>query len=110
MTPTQPTTSLLVILSRGFWIMFGPTILAILAFAIIDIGTSWFTAADFGFLAVLGLLPVARWIEFRGGNPQTGTGQPASPNDLRRYVLTILPLGLGVWLLANLIGVHWLGH
>lgn len=108
MTPTQPTTSLLVIVSRVFWMMLGPMVLAVLTFTIINIGTSWFTPADFAFLAVLGLLLLARWVEFRGGNPQTATGEPASPGDLSRFVLTILPLGLGVWVIANLVGNHWL--
>lgn len=88
--------------------MLGPMILSLLAIGIADVGTSWFTPADFAFLIVLGLLVIARWIEFRGGNPRTAEGKPATPGDLRRYALAALPLGLGVWVLANLIGIHWL--
>ncbi len=97
-----------VIVSRIFWMMVGPMTLSLLAIGIIDIGTSWLTPVDFAFLLVLALLFLARWVEFRGGNPRTAEGKPAAPGDFRRYVLTGLPLGLGVWVIANLIGNHWL--
>ena len=57
---------------------------------------------------VLGGLLVARWLEFRGGNPQTSTCEPATPADLRHYVLGTIVLGFGAWVVANLIGNHWL--
>jgi hypothetical protein len=107
MTP-KPTTSLLVLASRVFWMMLGPILLAALTFNIIRKGNGWFTPYDFAFLAVLGVLLLARWLEFRGGSPQTATGEPASPGDLRRYVLGAILLGLGLWVFANLLGNHWL--
>ena len=39
-----------------------------------------------------------------------GMGEPASPADLRRYVVTTTLVGLGLWVLVNLIGNHWLGR
>jgi hypothetical protein len=110
MTSAQPTSSLFVLASRVFWMMVGPMMLAILALSIVRIGTSWFTPADFAFLVVLGLVLLARWVEFRGGNPQTAAGEPATPDHLRRYVVITLALGLGVWIVANLVGNYWLGR
>jgi hypothetical protein len=106
MTPNQPTTSVLVCFSRVFWMILGPMMIAVLTFTIIRIGNGWFTFADFAFLAALGTLLLARWMEFRGGDPHTATGGPASRGHLRRYALTALPLGLGVWVFANVLGNH----
>ena len=110
MTPTEPTTSMLAVASRAFWMMLGPMILGILTYTIVSTGSGWLTAADFAFLAVLGALFVARLLEFRGGSPQTATGEPATPAHLRRYVAVTIPLGLSVWVVANLIGNHLLGR
>ena len=81
MSPIQPTTSLLVLVCRIFWMMLGPLLLALLAFTIIMKGNGWFTPADFAFLAVLGVLFLARWLEFREGNPLTSSGEPATPGQ-----------------------------
>jgi hypothetical protein len=105
---TQPTNALLPVLGRIFWMMVGPMLLAILAVSIVSIGNGWFTAADFGFLGVLGLLITARWLEFHAGSPQTSTGEPATPDHLRRYVLGALLIGVGIWVAANLLGNYWM--
>ena len=105
-----PTTSPLVILARVYWMMLGPLLLALLAFTIIDRGNGWFTPADLAFLVVLGGLLLARWLEFRGGNPQTSTGEPATPAHLRRYVCGAVLLGFAAWGVANLLGNHWLSR
>lgn len=97
-----------VMLGRLFWMMLGPMLLAVLTFVIIRNGSGWLTPADLAFLLILGGLVLGRWIEFQGGNPQTATGEPATPAHLRRYVLSVVPLGLSVWILANLIGNYFL--
>lgn len=108
MTPTQPTTSLLAVLLRVSWMMLGPLALVLLGFAIVTLGNGWLTAADFAFLAVLGGVILARWLEFRSGHAQTATGEPATLADLRRFVVAASLVGLGVWVLANALGNHWL--
>jgi hypothetical protein len=40
---------------------------------------------------------LGRWAEFRGGDPRTATGEPATRQDLRRYTLLASVLGLAVW-------------
>ena len=59
------------------------------------------------FLALGGVL-AARLIEFRGGDPQTATGQPATRDDLRFYMIVTPLTGLIAWVIANAIGNHWL--
>ena len=108
MAPTQLSNSLFVMFSRVYWMAIGPAILVLLALNIINRGNGWFTPVDFAFLALLGVLLLARWIEFRGGDPHTSTGEPATPEDLRRYALYAILIGLGAWVVANLIGNHLL--
>lgn len=107
MTPTQPTTPLLLVVSRVFWMLLGPMFLILLTIRIINAGTGWLSLTSFTFLAVLVLMPLARWIECSGGNPKTATGEPASPHHLRAYTLSVLPPGWGLWIVANLVG-NWL--
>jgi hypothetical protein len=89
---------------RLFWMMVGPAILFLLALTIARDGGGWFTAKDVAFLAVLGGMIFGRFLEFRGGDPRTADGMPATPAQLRRYAVAILAIGLTVWGGANLIG------
>ncbi len=64
------------------------------------------SAADFAYFVVLASLIFARWLEFRGGDPRTATGEPAAMIHFRRYAWIVLGIGLGLWIVANLIGNH----
>lgn len=94
--------------ARLFWMIVGPGVLLLLAFSIATRGQGWFTPVDIAFLVILPLVLAARWYEFHHGDPHTATGDPATPADLRKYLVVALPLGLAVWALANLLGNHWL--
>ena len=107
-TEQPPTKSFALVLARMFWIQLGPMILIILALNIIMYGRGWFTALDLIFLALLGGLVLARWFEFRGGNPLTSTGEPATKSHLRRYAIGSTIAGLGTWVFANLLGNYWM--
>lgn len=107
---SQPHTSDSVGFARLFWMLLGPMILTLLALSIVTRGDSWFTMPDLAFLVFLFFLPLARWYEFHAGNAQTSTGEAASEYHLRRYVLATLIVGLAAWVLANVLGVHVLGH
>ena len=52
---------------------------------------------------------LGRWLEFRGGQPKTSTGEPATAADLRRYLLMTSTLGIVVWIVANVLGVIEVG-
>jgi hypothetical protein len=62
----------------------------------------WRTGADITYLVVLAGMILGRWLEHLGGAPQTSTGEPSTPADLRRYTLLTLVGGLALWLAANL--------
>lgn len=110
MASSQQTTALVPFLSRVFWGVLGPAFLLLCFLQIIGYGGGWLTQADIIFLGVLVGLPVARWLEFRAGNPLTATGQPATTAHLRRYALKTLLIGLTVWAVANLIGNYWVAR
>jgi hypothetical protein len=86
-----------------FWMMIGPALLFLLAVAIGREGGGWLTPQDIAFFAVLCGMILGRLLEFRGGDPRTADGQPATKAHLRRYAAAVLAIGLGVWTAANLI-------
>lgn len=97
-------------LARVFWMLLGPFALVLLTLSIVSRGTSWTTPADFAFLAVLLLLPSARWYEFRHGHASKSTGEPATEDDLRRYCIITAVAGAAIWIIANVLGVHLLAR
>ena len=105
---TDSQTSFSMTIARIFWMMIGPLALILLAFKIVQTGTGWLTPIDLSFFGVLAAVIVCRWLEFRGGDPRTSTGEPATPDDLRRFVVTATLGGVGVWALANVLGLHLL--
>jgi hypothetical protein len=108
MANTTPITSLTVVIGRLFWMMVGPLTLMVTIYFFVSSGTGWWTVADLLYFIILGGMILGKWLEFRGGNPQTSTGEPAGPTDLRRYVLMVVTIGPIVWVLANLVGNHLL--
>lgn len=102
------TTSTAALFGRLFWMMIGPLSLALTVYYIVTSGTGWRTFADgLYFVILLGMI-LGKWLEFHGGNPQTSAGDPATPADLRRYVVTLVIVGPLVWVLANVVGNHLL--
>lgn len=97
-------TSPVAMLGRITWMMIGPMALAVAAFLVVSKGGGWLTSADLSYLAVLVVMLFGRWLEFQGANPQKATGEPATANDLRNYVLGATIVGLVVWVIANLLG------
>ena len=102
--------SVLAVLGRAFWVMFGPLLLTASGLMILfRTGTGWRTGADITFLATLLLMVLARWAEFSGGEPLKSTGEPATPQDLRRFTGAVMIGGLGFYVLANLLSNYVLG-
>ncbi len=97
----QTTASFPALVGRLSWMIFGPFFLMALAFHIAGRADAWFDPSDLIYLVILGATFVGRWAEFRLGVPMTASGEPATPELLRRYALG---LGLGLWVAANLIG------
>lgn len=104
----QSSISPFVMVSRLFWMLFGPMLLLLLCVYILNSGTGWVTLVDGAFFVVLGAILLARWIEYRSGHALTATGEPATAAHFRRYALGLLLICGAVWVLANLAGNHWL--
>lgn len=101
-----PSSSSAALLGRLFWMMIGPLTLVLVLYHIVTSGTgSRVFAHTVYFVVLLGMI-LGKWLEFRGGNPQTAAGEPATPADLRRYVLAVLIGGPIVWVIANVAGSH----
>jgi hypothetical protein len=102
---TQPvSTSMAALLGRIFWMMYGPIFAIILALVIAQRADGWFAGPDIMYFLVLGATLMGRRIEARYSIPQTTTGEPATEAQLRAYYLVAGLLGVGVWVVANLIG------
>lgn len=54
MTHPAPTTSILAVVARFYWMILGPLLLIIPTVNILGKGGGWFTAADVAFLALVG--------------------------------------------------------
>ena len=106
---TTPTGSLAAVLGRLVWMMVGPLALVLTLYYVVTSGTGWRTGADVLYFVILLAMIVGKWIEFRGGDPRTSSGEPVKPGDLRRYILMTLVLGTILWAVANLVGNHLLG-
>ena len=98
------TTPLTAVLGRLLWMMIGPMALLLTIYFIVTSGTGWTTTADLLYFVTLGGMILGKWMEFRGGSPETSTGEHATAADLRRYILMVVTAGPVVWVIANILG------
>ena len=101
---SSSTTPLISVFGRLFWMMVGPLGLVLTTYFIVSSGTGWTTPADIIYFVVLGGMILGKWLEFRGGSPETQTGERATAADLRRYILMVVIAGPAVWIVANILG------
>lgn len=94
---------------RLTWFLFGPLALLGLTLAIAVAGSGWVTWLDLAFVVVVGLTIASRWIELRKGKAMTGTGEPATRADVRRYSQVMTLVAAGVWVACNVYGNHLAG-
>jgi hypothetical protein len=105
-----PATSLIPVFGRMTWMLAGPLVLFVTLYYVLTSGTGWTTPADGLYFVILAAMALGRWAEFRGGSPRRSTGEPATRQDLHRYLLGLLILGPALWALANLLGNHVLAR
>lgn len=96
-------TSLAALLGRIFWMAAGPLFLAAIAIHIALEGPGWASAATIAYFSVLGGMMLGRWLEFRSGQARTAMDEPATAEHLRRYLIAAASMGLGLWVVLNLI-------
>lgn len=98
-------TPVLPLFGRLLWMLLGPLAVALCAFGLVQGGLT-FGWLDLLYAVAVGLLPLGRWLEFRGGHAKTSTGEPATVADLRRYSVLVPTVGLLVWAAAK--GAGWM--
>lgn len=99
-------TSFAVLGARLTWILIGPLVLVGITYGVVTGGAGWLTGLDAAFAVVVGLMLLGRWVEQRSGTATTLTGEAATPAQLKRYVRTLIPLAVIVWIVANIFGNH----
>jgi hypothetical protein len=107
-SPPKPgeITSFWVLGARLTWIIAGPVALVGITYGIVSGGTGWLTGLDAAFGVVAGLMLLGRWAEQRSGSAITLTGEPATPEQLKRYVTILIPVTAAIWVIANIVGNH----
>jgi hypothetical protein len=104
----RPVTHFSVLFARIAWTAFGPCALVICGSLILQAGTGWFTALDAVFLGMVALILFARWYELRSGEGTDHYGQPATLASYPGFVVRFLSVSIGSWVVANVIGNHFL--
>jgi hypothetical protein len=104
--PVREIRSVSVLLGRLMWVAFGPIALILITLGIVTQGSGWLTGLDAMFAFVAGLMLLGRWREQRSGAATRATGEPATEQDFRRFVLLFPLIALAVWVVANLLGNH----
>ena len=94
----------LLLLTRMYWMGFGPIFALLSLIGVAGNSTGWLTVIDSVYFVLLALLPFSRWLEFRLGKAETSAGKPATGTDLRNYLVVIAVGGLLAWAIAKLVG------
>ena len=93
-----------VVLGGLFSPLLGPGLMLIDAVAIWLIGDGGSHGKGVAFWAIFAGVVGGRVLAFRGGNPQTSTGEPAEPHHLRPFVIRATAATVVVWAAAFLVG------
>ena len=94
------------LLCRLIWIFIGPLSLGVIVYQTVSQKDGWLAPRDIVFAASLALMIGARWFEVRSGAGETATGEPATIEHFKRYVMILLPLAAVLWIAAKVLGTH----
>jgi hypothetical protein len=101
-------TSLGVLFAHVTWFFVGPMALFLTLLCIVNVGTGWATVLDAMFFVLVGLTVWCRWFDQRSGQATNSYGESSTWADCRRYILWV-PVVAGVaWIVANVIGNHFM--
>lgn len=94
-----------VVLPRLVWFFFGPVGLMFSALALLSGKGGWIALPSIIYLVILGAMVGGRYLEQKSGSGLNAEGQPATWDDFRKYVRTVIPALFGVWIVLNVIGM-----
>jgi hypothetical protein len=95
-------------LCRLMWMFIGPLSLGIIGYRTVAQGDGWFALRDVGCTITLALMIGARWLELRSGTAETATGEPATIEHFKRYVVILLPVATVLWIATKVVGNYLL--
>jgi hypothetical protein len=101
-------TSFGVLFAHVTWFFVGPMALFLTLLCIVNVGTGWATVLDAVFFVLVGLTVWSRWFDQRSGQATNCYGEPATWADCRRYMIRVPVIAGAAWIVANVIGNHFL--
>ena len=92
--------------ARLTWVLVGPLALVAITIGIVRTGSGWLTGLDLAFAVAIALMLVGRWFEQRSGSATTLTGEPATYEQCKHYMVALIPAAAAIWIIANVVGNH----
>ena len=92
-----------VVVPRLVWFFFGPVGLMFSGLALLSGKGGWISAPSIIYLVILGAMIGGRYLEQNSGYGLNAAGEPATWDDFRKYVRTVVPAMFGVWVVLNVI-------
>lgn len=89
-------------LLRLFWMVIGNLLLVLAVIAVAQAPSDKLVFGDILFWVVVALMVGCRWADVRLFQGTRADGTPASPSDLRRYILILAAGGGLLWLAIRL--------
>jgi hypothetical protein len=100
----KPFTPPHIVVPRLAWVALGPVALLITAMVLVTNGGGWLSLSSIAFLVTIPVMVAGRFIEQKSGFGLDSTGEPATWAGFRTYVLIMVPVLVGVWIVLNVIG------
>lgn len=86
---------------RLYWLILGNVLLFFLLVSLFEKHPPLPSLLDAVYFVVVASLILARYIDIRFLNGETGEGTPATMTNWRRYTMLVGSVGVGAWLLAR---------
>jgi len=105
-TPSKgkPFTPPHIVLPRLVWVALGPVALLMSGATLLMNGGGWLSFSSLAFLVIIPVMVAGRFTEQNSGFGQDSTGAPATWAGFRTYVLIMVPVLIGAWIVLNVIG------
>jgi bacteriorhodopsin len=101
--PTGKQRSILGLLSRLFWMLFGNAVLFFSVVFIFEHKNGLFHTADVVFWITVAALLIVRYLDINLLDGLTATGYPASMAHWRRYIIWLLVCSTALWLISHIV-------
>jgi hypothetical protein len=87
------------------WMLLGPLMLFVATLSLFKARASRWDPSDLGYFACLLAIVLGRWIEFQSGFGLTAEGEPVTAQQVRRFTVAAVGIGVAVWASATAMRV-----